>query len=353
MEHSEPRNYRSLSRYLAIAWCILTVYGSLYPFSGWQNFGLAPFDFLFLPWPRYWTAFDLIVNIIVYFPLGFFATLALRRVPGRFSAPLLATLLGLCLSLSMEILQSWLPTRVASNVDLGSNTLGALIGSVAAVSIGHRAQDWWRSFRQKVIAPLPHVDLGLALLGLWLLTLLSPETLLFGTGDLRQILTWMPSLSYSPDVYRLAETAVVASNLVAVGLFAGAMTAGRWRAFLIVPGFFALAILVRSLGAAILAGPENFLQWWTPGVVQGLSIGSMVLGVGLLFSGTVRLILAALALMVGIVFVNLAPVDPYSLAALTLWRQGHFLNFNGLTRWVSTIWPLMALAYLTMVRQRA
>ena len=39
-------------------------------------------------------------------------------------------------------------------------------------------------------------------------------------------------------------------------------------------------------------------------------------------------------------------------AALALWRQGHFLNFNGLTRWISTIWPFLALPYLFLVSRR-
>ena len=38
------------------------------------------------------------------------------------------------------------------------------------------------------------------------------------------------------------------------------------------------------------------------------------------------------ALMAGTVLVNITPFNPYSVAALTAWRQGHFFNFNGLTR---------------------
>lgn len=341
-----------LPRYLAVVWMVLTIYGSLYPFSGWQNMGADPYAFLYLPWPRYWTAFDLIANVVVYVPFGFFAALALRRLPGRFTALLLATLLAVLLSFGLESLQTWLPARIASNVDLGCNSLGGLLGGLLAAWIGPQLRAQWKAWRQRLIAPLPQVDLGLTLLGLWLLTLLSPETLLFGTGDLRQVLGWLPSLTYGPDTYRFAETAVVACNFVAVGLFAGAMTNGRWLAFLLVPLFFLLAALVRSLGAALLAGPGDYLDWLTPGVSQGLSIGAISLGIGLLFPSLGRLVLAALALLIGSILVNLAPIDPYSPAALALWRQGHFLNFNGLTRWISTIWPFLALPYLFLVSRR-
>ncbi|MEM5979678.1 hypothetical protein J4V91_26730, partial [Escherichia coli] len=41
---------------------------------------------------------------------------------------LLAMLAGLLLSGAMEAIQTYLPTRVSSNVDLATNTLGALLG---------------------------------------------------------------------------------------------------------------------------------------------------------------------------------------------------------------------------------
>ena len=72
-----------LPRYLALVWAVLTVYGSLYPFAGWQNTGADPFAFLTQPWPRYWTGFDLAANVVVYMPTGFLLTLALRRLCRR------------------------------------------------------------------------------------------------------------------------------------------------------------------------------------------------------------------------------------------------------------------------------
>jgi hypothetical protein len=64
------------------------------------------------------------------------------------------------------------------------------------------------------------------------------------------------------------------------------------------------------------------------------------------------LMIAALALMAGTVLVNLAPPNPYSAAALAAWRQGHFLNFNGLTRLVATLWPFLTLPFLMLSARR-
>ncbi len=65
-----------------------------------------------------------------------------------------------------------------------------------------------------------------------------------------------------------------------------------------------------------------------------------------------RIAFAGLALMAGTVLVNVAPPNPYSVAALAAWRQGHFLNFNGLTRLVASLWPFVALPFLMLLARR-
>ncbi|MDR1848916.1 MAG: VanZ family protein [Zoogloeaceae bacterium] len=347
--HDKPDR---LPRYLALAWVILTVYGSLYPFTGWQTEGIDPFAFLQLAWPRYWTTFDLIANVVIYLPTGFLFTLALRRLPGRLIAPVLAILLASLLSLTMESLQTWLPSRFASVTDLGCNTLGALFGALFACFIGGRLRPYWKHWRPRLMSQASYVDMGLTLLGLWLLTLLSPETLPLGVGDLRQTFSALPTLSYSLDTYRFMEKIAVASNFLAVGLFFAAMTRGRWLAYLLTPLFFLLAALSSGLGAATLVGADAFFAWLTPSVREGATLATPILVVALLLPGTGRLILAALCLLVGTILVNLTPINPYSEVALALWRQGHFLNFNGLTRWISTVWPFCALPYLVFAARK-
>jgi len=347
----ETRSDR-LSPYLALAWALLTIIGSLYPFTGWQNTGLDPFAFLTQPWPRYWTVFDLVANVVVYAPLGFFTTLALRRLPGRLTAPILATLLGGFLSFSLESLQTWLPTRIASNVDLGCNTLGTLLGSVPAAWLGWRIHALWKLWRGRLFAPLAHLDLGLTLLGLWLLTQLSTESVLFGTGDLRPLLGEIPLFTYTPELHRLSEMAVVVSHFLAVGLFAALLFRGRWMAFLLVPLFFLLAGLMRSGGVVLVSGHEAYLNWLTPGVWEGLTLGAPLLGIALLLPEGGRRWLAILALLAGSLLLNLSPLDPYSLSGQVLWRQGQYLNFNGVIRWIAAAWPFLVLPYLLFASRR-
>ncbi len=341
-----------LARYLALAWCGLVVYGSLHPFSGWRDTGVSPFAFLEGGWPRYWTVFDLAANVAVYVPLGFLLTLAFPRLPGRFTAVVLAVLLAGAVSFCLESLQTWLPSRVPSNVDLACNALGGLLGALLAHHTGPRFFPRLAAWQHRVVAPVPHAELGLTLLGLWLLVAISPEILLFGAGDLRQVLGLPAAMPFAAPSFMLVEAAVTAFNAIAAGLLVRLLVARTGQAYLAVPGFLLLCLLVRTLGAAVLVGPGNALAWLTPGAQMGLMVGLVVLAPALLLPATPRQMLAALALMAGTVLVNLAPANPYSAAALAAWRQGHFLNFNGLTRWVSILWPFLALPYLLMANRR-
>lgn len=216
-----------LPRYLAVAYLVLVVYASLHPFSGWRDTGLSPTAFLDAAWPRYWTVFDLATNVLAYLPLGFLLALTLSRIPGRLSSAFVATLLASLISFSLECLQTWLPSRVPSNLDLASNMLGATIGALLAVRHGEGFFRRLASLQRRLLAPVPHADLALVMLGLWLLTQLSPETLLFGAGDLRHLLGLSPAVPYAAPSFFVIETLIIVSNTIAIGLIARTLLADR------------------------------------------------------------------------------------------------------------------------------
>jgi len=341
-----------LPRYLALAYLALIVYASLHPFSGWRDPGLSPIFFLEAGWPRYWTVFDLVINVLAYLPLGFFLALALRRLPGRWTPACIALLLGALLSLGLECVQSWLPSRVASNLDLACNTIGAALGALLTFWHGERFFSGVAQLHQRLLAPSRHAELGLILIGLWLLTQLSPETILFGAGDLRHLLDITPPVAYAAHAFFALETGIIVCNTLAIGLIARALLANRNSSYLALLGFFTLALLIRTLAAAVLVDPLHAFAWLTPGATLGLLAGGALLSVMLLLPASLRVALAGVALMAGTVLVNITPANPYSAAALATWRQGHFLNFNGLTRLVASLWPFIALPCLTLLGRR-
>ncbi|MGE5387176.1 MAG: VanZ family protein [Betaproteobacteria bacterium] len=335
-----------LARYLALAWLGVVIYASLHPFSGWRDFGVSPLAYLSAGWPRYWTAFDLVVNVIGYLPLGFLLTLALSALPGPLTAAVHATAPAAAVTLSNETLHVLLPTRVPSNVDLACNSLGGLLGAVLGHIAGPRFFARVGAWQHRLIVPRPHAELGLTLLALWLFIPVSPEILLFGAGDFRPILDLPVALPFTVGSFPKVETAVVACNAIAVGMLVRLLAASTGLAYLLVPCFLALGLLVRTLAAAVLVDAHQAFAWWTPGVQTGLLIGLGALLPLILMPRWIGVMIAALALMSGTALVNIAPANPYSLVALAVWRQGHFLNFNGLTRVISISWPFMTLPYL-------
>ena len=247
-DHTAPTGSpHRLPRYLALAYAALIMYASLHPFSGWRETGLSPLAFLEAGWPRYWTSFDVAANILAYLPLGFLLTLALQRTPGQWLPALIAALSGAAISLGVETVQAWLPSRVPSNLDLASNALGSALGALLAGWQGART---FRTIArlQHQLAPTPHVDIALVLVGLWLLTQLSPETFLFGAGDLRHLLNIPPAVTYAPSSFFVIETAIIVCNGVAIGLMVGSLLAPRHAPFWLLGIFFALALAAQGRG---------------------------------------------------------------------------------------------------------
>jgi VanZ family protein len=340
----------SLPRSLTVVYLALIVYASLHPFRGWRASGISPFVFLEAVWPRYWTPFDLSINIAAYVPFGFFLALSLEYRTTRPRALLIAFLLGTVSSFLIESIQSYLPSRVPSNIDLLCNSLGTGLGALVSCCCGKRCLAHILR-AQGLLLSVPYAEYGLILIGLWLLTQLSPETLLFGAGDLRHVFDISPTFPYGAPSFFALETGIVVCITLAIGLIASIVFAGRCAPPRALARFFATALLIRTLAAAVLVGPTSALAWLTPGAGVGILLGGVAL-VLVLLPIRMRIVVAGMALLIGTVLVNLAPFNPYSAMALTVWRQGHFLNFNGLTRLTASFWPFLALVYLAWLGRR-
>jgi glycopeptide antibiotics resistance protein len=73
------------------------------------------------------------LNGLMMMPLGLLAATCAMRSRGVRTALIYATTLGLCSSVSVELLQCFLPNRTPSLSDISLNTLGTLAGALVAV----------------------------------------------------------------------------------------------------------------------------------------------------------------------------------------------------------------------------
>src|SRR3990172_8621929 len=266
-----PPRHSPLARYLLGAYWLLVGYGSLYPFAGWRDQGLSPFEFLGAPVPQYVTGFDVVANFVAYVPLGFLAVLALApRLRGAVAC-VAATLLAAATSAGLEEAQSYLPDRIPSNLDLLANTAGGLAGALAGLAAARWLirQGRLRAARGRLFRPGHAVDLGLVLLALWLFTQLNPETLLFGNGDLRDLVAAQPAELYTAETFAQIEAGVAGANAIAAALFVALLVNPGQPARLLVVALIAVAVVARTAAFAILFEAHGALAWLTPGAGAG------------------------------------------------------------------------------------
>jgi VanZ like family len=97
-----------------------------------------------LGWPKTWnrsTAQDVVENIAGFVPLGLITVLAYSAESRKsaYRALIISVLVGGLLSLTIELLQVYLPSRDSSLCDLLTNILGAALGGVLGFVIFYRA----------------------------------------------------------------------------------------------------------------------------------------------------------------------------------------------------------------------
>jgi hypothetical protein len=292
-------------------------------------------------------------NVAGYAPLGFLAVAALHPRTRGAAAFALAVAGAAALSLVLEALQSYLPARFAGNLDVLCNAGGAALGAALALRYTPQLLAGPLSrLRATDFAPGADVDFGLVLIGLWLFLQLNPAALLFGAGDLRDLLAPFEGRARRPEFFVTIEAFITAANLIAVSLLLSALVAPGRPSRAMVIGMVVAALAVKTVAVAILMRAENVFAWLTQGAQLGLAAGLAGALGALALPRTARLALAAVLLMFATVLVNLAPPNPYLADSLKVWQQGHFLNFNGLTRLVSALWPFATLGYLMFLAAR-
>jgi VanZ family protein len=348
---------RTLARPMAWLFAGLVAYASLYPFTGWRTQDGDFLAFLWAPWPRYWTAFDVFSNLVGYVPLGFFLAVTVLRTQGAHWRWMSALAFPSLLSLLMEALQVYLPSRVPSNVDWLLNSAGGGLGASLGLLM-HRAGllSRWARLRSNWFVPDAHG--ALLLLALWPVALLYPAAVPLGLGQVlgmveawlattlvhTQFAHWLPAaervwVPLSPAM----EALCVALSLLVPSLLGYAVLKGSLRRVVHLSVLTVAGLMVSALSSAMTYGPLHAWVWLTPTVMVGGLLG-VVGGLGaVVLSRRACVVWMLLALLVAMALLNQAPPTPYLAESLDVWAQGRFIRFHGLTQWLGWLWPYAVL----------
>jgi VanZ family protein len=344
-----PHSVR-LAWILVVAYLLVIVDASLQPFRGWRSPPEEILHFLLAPWPRYITLPDVVVNFAAYIPLGLLLSTVFGARYGPARGTVAATLAAVLLSLTMEAVQMFLPLRIASNVDLLANGLGALVGAMAAPLLAPTRVLGGRihTARHRLFLEGMPADAGLVIVGLWLLTQFHPTAQLFGAGAIRATLDLPPYFNHTPWLALSSEAVVVLFNLLGVGLMLSTFTREGERRMLVIGTVIGTALGFKIFNAIALVQASAPFAWLTPGVLLGLCAGWLLLWGAVRLPRPAQLAASTVCIVAATAAINLAPDNPYHSVPPRLLARGasHFLNFSGIVRALSELWPFLAIGFL-------
>ena len=345
-----------LPHVLATLYGVAIVYASVEPFQPWLPPPAGTPFFLFDA--ARWVRSDTLLNVFAYVPFGFFVAL-LRHGATPARRIVHGVVIGAAMSFAMESLQMYVPPRVASALDLLTNTIGAALGAAIATALAHNASARATLYRARADLFLPGNlgDVGLALMLLWLVAQTNPGIPLFAvtfdTDAPPPVAALAVPTAHDDDLAHdsannVVQAAGTAFQVLGVGLFAVLLMRHGRRTGGIVAALIAGALLMKALAAIVMLKPAIWQTWVKPGTLICIAAGALALRVVITLPRPVQVALCAIALLSALGAPVLAPETLTARAPLALfdWHFGQLMNYNGLTRAALLVWPVLAAVWL-------
>ncbi len=362
-----PRRPPALTRVLFAAVTMSIVYLSLWPMGDWRLRQPSMFAFLALGIPRHWSAADLISNVAAYVVFGLLLVLSWCSPARPVRATLAATLAGVAMSTLLESIQSWLPARVPSLLDVVANgggaalggVLGAVLGASRARVAGDRRQVSLQWYQQ---GPA----LGWALLLIWVIGQIPTQRLLFASGHavrwfatfVQQMLGpvdapalaaptgWLDSLQ---AVQGLAETFAIMLTIGVLGVLVMDLVRPVGARLAWIGSLLMLGLLLRVMLAPLVYRHQPALVWLTSGAQAGLVLGAALLYLIGAFQARTRLAIGVLLVPLSLALVFVASADPYFTSTMAQARNplepALTPSLRSLINLLGDSWPLLCLLY--------
>lgn len=328
-------------------WALLIAYASLYPFVPLRLPAMEAVTGFFAV-PRYIIRSDIAINVVAYLPLGMFACLYFRSVGDARLAVVKATLLGAGLSLLMETLQLFVPSRHTSPLDFAANSAGALAGALVFTqpmySLVTRPLG---ELRESLVIPGAWGDAGLVLVMIWLLAQLNPALPFFGAGDIG---------GETRIEIEILQAAAVAMAICGFGLFVSALMRPEQGGLRVTLILLSIAVWLKFAAAPVLLQPHVRADWVDEARVAGLVLGVLAFVPLRTLARPGRIYLGLVLILAGALFAKIfgsySPAE--ELVRLFRWPHGQVGSFATLTRFLHELWPFAAVVFLSAlwVRER-
>ena len=343
MPGTPPTHAKGTSRFhlmLAFAYLLLIVYGSLFPFGPWIPPSGSMWHYLVAPWPHDISGADVATNLLAYVPVGLLLIWCLPRA--RWLASFVFGMaVGSGLSSLMEAIQSYLPERTSSKVDLLNNVIGSAAGAILGLLFRPEARTrFWLDEQRRAWFKLDRAaDVTLAATAMWLLsqwTPLVPET---DVGAVRHALSPIRAVFEHPKTFGVLHFATYL--FAAAGLMLALQLASR-------PEKRLMRYLPFLFGAAILAKMFVTTRFVSLEALLGIMAATLLLAAlgGRAGPGT-----AALLVLAAFVATETRSADGTLQGFNWMPFYGEYVNtLNGFQEVLDGLWPFVALAAIAFER---
>jgi VanZ family protein len=346
-----------VGRSALLAYLLAIVYASLNPFIGWR----APEAFSLFTWPRYLNDFDIAINVLAYVPLGGMLAAVQFRAQrlghrGSVDSPstilLRVTITGFLLSAALESLQTLLPVRVASPVDLLANTAGTFVGAALVVSrLGRRQLAGLLRWRHRHFSLGDTTSWGLLLLGAWFVAQLNPVIPFFEAGHIANPFDTAAAQSPYEPIILLPQAVGITLNVCGFALFVSLLLHQDRRGLFNVMFILVLGFLLKVSAASLMLKAPQMTSWLGPATVIGLTSGLILFAYFSRIEFRWRAFCATLFIFAGGLMAKITSIYGAFDESLRLlnWPYGHLSSFTGLTRWIHEVWPLLAILFAAWI----
>lgn len=336
-----------------LSYLLLIIYASLYPFIPWNDIGIPMWSYISLSLPKYWLKFDLIINILGYIPLGIIGCIISYPIKNKKNFYLVIILFSILLSSTMEAIQTYIPNRIPSMIDLYTNVIGCFLG-ILVTHCFYKFNIYEKLlFYKKQWLYSPIFNYGIILIIIWLCIQIYPTEYLFEYGQLLKLF-FNFIVNYADisienvkfiDNYIIPEIIIVLTSLVSFSLLIISELNETAPKIKILFSIILIALTIKTLTTLFLFSSST-LYWFTPGAITGIFISILILFGFIFTSVKIQKYLAILFLIINLCVINIIPINPYYLAALQNVSLKQFFILNKVIEILSFLWPYLTLWYL-------